>query len=155
MDEFRRQRCNGWPKRVALGVQWTIGLLVIAATLPVAGFAFQGDSCLDSEESTGLGLEVPDTVSSAPASITITPLHPFNGRAELDVMILRGSENVWEVNILLASLTKPFELKWDLKEIPSERQAPPGVYRVVARATDLAEGSSFCNEATFRLTNPS
>jgi hypothetical protein len=137
-----------------LAAKRAIGLLLIAATLPVAGLAFQEGVCLDSEDRAGIKLEVPDTVSSAPASILISPVHRFDGRAELDVMILKGSTNVWEINILLANLTEPFEVKWDLKEVPSGRQAPLGSYRVVARAVDLTEASSFCNEALFSLTRP-
>jgi hypothetical protein len=151
MAEKRSQAWNFWLKGAALVAQRAIGLLLIAATLPVAGLAFQEGACLDSEDGAGIKLEVPDTVSSAPASILISPVHRFNGRAELDVMILKGSTNVWEINILLANLTEPFEVKWDLRETPSGRQAAPGLYRVVARAVDLTDGSSFCNEATFEL----
>lgn len=154
MAEKRSQAWNFWLKGAALVIQRAIGLLLIAATLPVAGLAFQEGACLDSEDRANIKLEVPDTVSSAPASILISPVHRFNGRAELDVTILRGSKNVWEINILLANLAEPFEVKWDLKEVPSGRQAPPGSYRVVAKAVDLTEESSFCNEATFLLTRP-
>ena len=129
--------------------------LALVVTLIVAGcsesepeFAY---GCLSSEDSAGIELAIASPITQAPARINVIPVHDFPGRAELDVAIYRDSVNVWAIHMLLANLDQATGVNWDLLEIPAETPVPNGNYHVVARAIDLVDGYSACQEADLEV----
>ena len=148
--------------------RWVLTMVLVfslGASLALAASPIEGNRGLDAGigptqttefcepefDPSGIEVLVPDTVTQAPALISVVPVHRFEGKSEMDITILLGDENVFEVNILMVRFTDPLQWKWDLKEIPSGKQAPNGIYRVVVRVIDLDRGYSSCNEGTFRL----
>ena len=111
-------------------------------------FAF---GCQAGEDTAGIELAIASPVTQAPARIEVIPVHDFPGRAELDTAIYRDSVNVWAIHMLLANLDQATGVKWDLLEIPAETPVLNGNYHVVARAIDLVDGYSACQEADLEV----